>query len=1297
MSHKNCPKRLKNRIFSFLFIIPFLAFTFVFLLSDAIYAQTADEISLQGKIVRNDAGYEGLNVVNGTPSCVTAANPDDCDFQVKYYDAATSGTLEYTEEFTDVEIGDYGGVFNLKLGSVTGSGNYSSLDELLKNESTIYIQIEFAPSGDGSTYSEVFTRTALNASAYSIRSKYAEGSVDDAFKFYSSSSVSSTVEGSVYYDSDENELKLYNGSGWVSVGNAGASAWGTADVGTDYSAYMSSAGIGAFSNFTLDTDDDRLSINADQPQGGLSVYSSYSSSGSWPLVTIKADNSSFDGTLLELIQDGSGNIILADSASTEGVFQVDSIGNLHLANNGIAYLEQFSSLPASGNLSPNSNEGCIYASGGSLYWDDSCDASSPTELGTGSTSLWTDGGTFTYLDSTTDDLVLGASTAASSKFFFDVSEGRLGIGTHTPAASIDIAGASSTISNASGDITIVPESNLLVKGDSADIFITQDDDKYAAGLRSNSGGEGLFNLWRNNSDSDPSDSLIQFSAIFGENSWVNNGNFGVGQTSPGALLHVGDDSAGTESNVLRIEGGGTSGYSQIHFADGVDDNIGRISYSHTDDRMHFYTNDNRALTIDSDGDVGIGTDTPDRLFHIRNSGGDGQMIIQGQQSSSVGNAARLWLSTANSSNIDASNQVGRQAYIEGYATTTWGQNVRLDFATSNSTTSSPTPKMTILPSGYVGIGTTSPDYELDVVGDIYASSEYYLSNGAFAYVASGNTIAGYGDSFFSFRDTSTYFYLDNRWLLQFTSDGIAPYGDSIENLGTNSKRWDNVYADDLILTDDAIIGDDLSVSGKVNLSTDAIEFANTTTGSVPSCNSSTVGRMIYNRDSGDYGMFFYCRQASNGTYSWVLVTATSGTPDIAEYVQVEDLTIEGGDIVSLSTKESQEDSIYDRFLTEKGNKKNADRLLGVISSDPGMVINEEPDPSEKLDYSKVRPLALSGRVPVKVITKELINKGDPITISNVPGYGEVLESTGTIIGKALTDFVPLERFCHPITSVQDIDWQQRGVDSCFLLPDGTYVAKVLVFVNVTWYDPISEDLMKYTEDKQLLTMKANLDTENNIYDIGSTTNRWKDIYSQGSIQIGKDGDSGSIRYDTEENVIQFSNDGSTWISLGSATKKMTLSAEYPGAVLAGDGTNNMGMMTSDAEGTQSKYMNYYEWSSNQQALQDYDVRVRFTLPDDFSSWSDNAIKLNYSTESIDKEMSKVGLYLFEQTSETVDSKKLDQVSQEPAQWGKSIIKSADISQCTQAGDTCVLIIRAYSSNDHFVRVGDIELTYRRDL
>ncbi|HRX43967.1 MAG TPA: hypothetical protein P5059_01810, partial [Candidatus Dojkabacteria bacterium] len=314
MKKINCPNVAKN-----LFILLIVSLVFAIYFQSNAYALTSDNINFQGKIVRNDTGFEGLNVVPGSPACVVdGAGNDTCDFQVAYYTASTAGTLLLTETFTNVEIGQYDGVFELSLGSgsmtTTGQcrdGTCNTPVEVISEYKDVYLELKFSP--DGTNLTETFTRMPLEASPYAILSKYAEGA-NDAFKLstsVSSGSQASPVTGMVYYNTTTSQLTVYNGTSW------------------------------------------------------------------------------------------------------EGI----------------------------------------------------------------KSSLWTDAGTFTYLTSTTDDLVLGASTVSDSTFFFDMdgssgsyleiddasntnrlltilSGGNVGIGTATPGAKLEVAGSSSTITNASGDLTI---------------------------------------------------------------------------------------------------------------------------------------------------------------------------------------------------------------------------------------------------------------------------------------------------------------------------------------------------------------------------------------------------------------------------------------------------------------------------------------------------------------------------------------------------------------------------------------------------------------------------------------------------------------------------------------------------------------------------------------------------------------------------------------------------------------------------------------------------------------------------
>jgi len=434
------------------------------------YGAGTDTINVEGKIVRNDAGHEGMNVVTGSPACVVTGNSNDtCDFRVRYYSSATGGTLYLTETFQNIEIGQYNGGFNISLGSgTTTAGTYSNLSGMVKGEDVIYMEISFSPAGDG-TYTETFGRMPLQSSAYAIKSKYSSGA-SSAFQFAQSSDPSgytNPVAGMVYFDTTTNTLKIYNGSSWekISSGAAGTSLWSdggtytyltdTADsfslgsssytpIGTkSYADYI----LGLTSNpvFSFDMPTDRLSVWGDKEQTGLTVLSGYDSTDSWPLVTFQSTSANFGSAVLNVVQGGTGKIATFYKGSTEaftfGSDQTFLIGQ----RTGV----------------PSSTSDRLYNVGGVLYWNGSsiCTLAS----GCGVTSLWSDADTYTYLNSTSDNLVLGGNSLATAKFFFDVTNGRLGIGTSSPTARVDIRTDSPTIGNGVGDLTIIAVGKFVVK------------------------------------------------------------------------------------------------------------------------------------------------------------------------------------------------------------------------------------------------------------------------------------------------------------------------------------------------------------------------------------------------------------------------------------------------------------------------------------------------------------------------------------------------------------------------------------------------------------------------------------------------------------------------------------------------------------------------------------------------------------------------------------------------------------------------------------------------------------------
>lgn len=109
--------------------------------------------------------------------------------------------------------------------------------------------------------------------------------------------------------------------------------------------------------------------------------------------------------------------------------------------------------------------------------------------------------------------------------------------------------------------------------------------------------------------------------------------------------------------------------------------------------------------------------------------------------------------------------------------------------------------------------------------------------------------------------------------------------------------------------------------------------------------------------------------------------------DMAEYFKVDGNKVEAGDLVSLNTE------IADSYL--KTNMRNDPNVIGIVSTDPTITLNSP----------KGSPVALAGRVPVKVTTENgLIKIGDYLTASSLSGYAMKANSGDYCIGKAIQTF-----------------------------------------------------------------------------------------------------------------------------------------------------------------------------------------------------------------------------------------------------------------------------------------------------
>jgi hypothetical protein len=140
-------------------------------------------------------------------------------------------------------------------------------------------------------------------------------------------------------------------------------------------------------------------------------------------------------------------------------------------------------------------------------------------------------------------------------------------------------------------------------------------------------------------------------------------------------------------------------------------------------------------------------------------------------------------------------------------------------------------------------------------------------------------------------------------------------------------------------------------------------------------------------------------------------------------------------------------------------------LIGVVSTVPGAVMDLDGEgfkigPPTQLEYfNEKAPIAIAGMVPVIITTENGIPQiGDSIGVSNLPGFGAKMLTTGNTIGKALEN-LDITAYSE-VSAIENIVWPEddgkNTLKPCFRLPDGTYIGKIMISLAPSWFDPDSE-------------------------------------------------------------------------------------------------------------------------------------------------------------------------------------------------------------------------------------------------
>ena len=359
------------------------------------------------------------------------------------------------------------------------------------------------------------------------------------------------------------------------------------------------------------------------------------------------------------------------------------------------------------------------------------------------------------------------------------SSGNVGIGTTTPAVKLDVSGSV----NISGRLLVYSQNSTNLTGLATNAMVLGTVAKNVAP----SGSQGVILI---NSD-DPSASALQGTISLITDPTAANRRLAFSVIEQGVAYR----------NITFAEGGGNVGIgtsspsSKLHVAGGsgstirntasagsswfVGSNVDSyILHNESNTPMVFTTNGVERLRIDSSGNVGIGITSTSSSLHIyRNSTSQTALNVEAGPSASY--APGIYLTDNRSA---GSNQRQYQISVGGYAQA---------FYVTDTTVSAV--RLLIDSSGNVGIGVTSPAAKLDVAGTIYSRPGNTV--GAIAILTADATSGASGISLSASFASGGYgplkFLTSNTEAMRISTNGNVGIGTSSPSADTTYK-WLNI-------------------------------------------------------------------------------------------------------------------------------------------------------------------------------------------------------------------------------------------------------------------------------------------------------------------------------------------------------------------------------------------------------------------------------------------------------------------------------------------------------------------------
>jgi len=189
---------------------------------------------------------------------------------------------------------------------------------------------------------------------------------------------------------------------------------------------------------------------------------------------------------------------------------------------------------------------------------------------------------------------------------------------------------------------------------------------------------------------------------------------------------------------------------------------------------------------------------------------------------------------------------------------------------------------------------------------------------------------------------------------------------------------------------------------------------------------------------------------------------------------------------------------------------------------------------------------------------------------------------------------------------------------------------------------------------------------------------------------------GQTFYRTDSDTM-YIYDGSNWVAMADAPGALSIfmSPQYANATYTKDGSNNVGRLLYNFDATNIE--NYYRWRTRKSAMQDYDVKVRIQVPEDFSSWdSTTPIKFKYRTNTVNSADNVVDFSLQDTADTAVTmTNNTGLVSSTAGQWVESTNMTIGGSPTFNAGDWFTVTIKMSATQNHPADIGSLVFNYNR--